>query len=221
MIWSALAISLKVALVATGVVAVVGTLCGRHLARRRYRGRALVDAVLMLPMFLPPTVLGYYLAMVIRPKSPIGGLIESAGIELLFTWLGAALASVVVALPLMVRSARIAFESVGRQYEEAAAMDGAGRFATFFHIVLPLARNGLFGGVALAFARAIGEFGATLMVSGNIPGRTQTMPLAIYEAFTLGDDNTALLLSLVLTGVALVVVFISLSLGGDTRRIHF
>lgn len=221
MTWTPLAISLKVALLATCIVAVVGTLLGRHLARRRYRGKALVDALVMSPMFLPPTVLGYYLTMVIRSRSPLGRFLASMDIEVMFTWWGAALASGVVALPLMVRSARIAFESVGRHFEEAAAIDGASRWATFAHIVLPLARNGLVGGIALTFARAIGEFGATLMVSGNIPGRTQTMPLAIYDAFTLGDDNTALLLSVILTAVSVVVVVISLSLGGDTRRLHF
>lgn len=215
MAWDALAISLKVSLAAAVAVAIVGTLLGRHLSRRRYRGRLLVDAVVMAPMFLPPTVLGYYLTLLVRRRSPIGEVLALADVEVMFTWWGAALASAIVALPLMVRSARIAFDAIDRQLEDAAAIDGAGRWSTFAHIVFPVARKGLLGGVALAFARAIGEFGATLMVSGSIPGRTQTMPLAIYEAFSLGDDRTALILSLILTVVSLIVIMTSLALGGE------
>lgn len=214
----ALLISLKVASVATLVVALFGTLIGRHLARRHYRGKNIVDAITMLPMLLPPTVLGYYLTIVIGRRAALGSFLASIGIEFTFTWYGAALASAIVALPLMVRAARAAFEGVDRDIEFAAAIDGAGHWRTFLHITLPLARNGLMGGIALTFARAIGEFGATLMLSGNIPGRTQTMPLAIYDAFTLGHDGDALLLSLVLTAVSLIVVVISLRLGSNKRR---
>lgn len=214
----ALLISLKVASVATIIIALLGTLIGRHLARRRYRGKDLVDAATMLPLLLPPTVLGYYLTVIFGRRAPLGSFLASIGIEFTFTWLGAALASAVVALPLMVRASRSAFEGVDRDLEAAAAIDGAGHWGTFFHISLPLARNGLMGGVALAFARAAGEFGATLMLSGNIPGRTQTMPLAIYDAFTLGDDAAAMMMSLLLTGVSLVVIVISLRLGSNGRR---
>ncbi len=219
-VWNALWLSLKVALVATFFVAVIGTFVGRHLARRRYRGKELLDAVTSLPLFLPPTVLGYYLTLLVGRRGALGGFLESIGIEFIFHWSGAALAGAVVAFPLMVRAARIAFQAVDRDLEDCAALDGAGRADTFFRIALPLARNGLMGGVALTFARAVGEFGATLMLAGNIPGRTQTMPLAIYDAFTLGDDEAALTMSLMLTGVSLVVVVGSLWVGerGGGRR---
>lgn len=209
----ALFLSLAVAFAATVAVALGGTLLGRYLAKRRSTAADLIDGLASLPLFLPPTVLGYYLTILVGTKSPAGKFLASFGIEFTFTWLGAALASGVVAFPLMVRSARIAFEKIDREMEEAAALDGAGRFQRWRYVLLPVARSGLAGGVVLAFARAIGEFGATLMLSGNIPGRTQTMPLAIYEAFTLGDHRTAAILSGILTGVSLLVVIIGLRLG--------
>lgn len=212
-IWSALRLSLLVAATATLGVGIVGTWLGRHLARRRYRGKELLDAATSLPLFLPPTVLGYYLTLLAGRNGWFGPILSGLGIEVIFTWLGAALASAVVALPLMVRSARIAFESVDHDLEDCAALDGATHLQVLLQIVLPLARNGLTGGLALAFARAIGEFGATLMLAGNIPGRTQTMPLAIYDAFTVGDDHAAMTMSLILTGVSLVVVLLALRLG--------
>lgn len=209
----ALFLSLLVAVSATAAVAVSGTLLGRYLATRHHGLADLIDALASLPLFLPPTVLGYYLTLLVGTRSAFGKFFASFGIEFTFTWLGAALASAVVAFPLMVRSARIAFEKIDRDMEEAAALDGADRFRRWRHILLPMARSGLAGGIVLAFARAIGEFGATLMLSGNIPGRTQTMPLAIYEAFTLGDDRTAAILSGILTAVSLVVVVTGLRLG--------
>jgi molybdate transport system permease protein len=212
-IWSALRLSLLVATTATLGVGILGAWLGRHLARRRYRGKELLDAATSLPLFLPPTVLGYYLTILAGRNGWFGPVLSSLGIEIIFTWIGAALASAVVALPLMVRSARIAFEAVDGELEESAALDGATRFQILRHIVLPLARNGLAGGLALAFARAIGEFGATLMLAGNIPGRTQTMPLAIYDAFTVGDDHAAMTMSLILTSVSLTVVLLALRLG--------
>jgi molybdate transport system permease protein len=211
----ALLLSLLVAASATLVVALTGTLLGRWLSRRHHPLSDLVDGLASLPLFLPPTVLGYYLTLLVGRRTFIGGMLSDIGIEFTFTWLGAALASAVVAFPLMVRSARIAFEGIDRSLEESAALDGATRLGRWSHIVLPLARGGLAGGIVLAFARAVGEFGATLMLSGNIPGRTQTMPLAIYEAFTVGDDATASALSLLLTVISLVVVFVGLRLGRD------
>ncbi|MCE2503759.1 MAG: molybdate ABC transporter permease subunit [Chlorobi bacterium] len=209
----ALLLSLLVASVATVGVALFGGLLGRWLALRRHTGGDIVDALASLPLFLPPTVLGYYLTVLVGRQTPIGGFFAGIGIEFMFTWLGAALASGIVAFPLMIRSSRIAFEGINREIEDSASLDGAGRLARWRYILLPLARSGLAGGIVLTFARAIGEFGATLMLSGNIPGRTQTMPLAIYEAFTLGDDKTAAVLSAILTGVSLVVVFVGLRLG--------
>ncbi|MCB0711103.1 MAG: molybdate ABC transporter permease subunit [Ignavibacteriae bacterium] len=208
-----LILSLLVASVATLVVGVVGGVLGRWLAVRQGGLSDIVDALASLPLFLPPTVLGYYLTLLVGRQTPVGEFLSSFGVEFTFTWLGAALASGVVALPLMVRSARIAFEGISHEVEDSAALDGAGRFSRWRYILLPLARGGLAGGVVLAFARGIGEFGATLMLSGSIPGRTRTMPLAIYEAFTLGDDETAALLSVILTAVSLVVVVLGLRLG--------
>lgn len=209
----ALFLSLAVALTATAAVALFGTLLGRYLGKRSNSGADAIDAIASLPLFLPPTVLGYYLTILVGTQSPVGKILASVGIEFTFTWLGAALASAVVAFPLMVRSARIAFEKIDREMEEAAALDGADRFQRWRYILLPMARSGLAGGIVLAFARGIGEFGATLMLSGNIPGRTQTMPLAIYEAFTLGDHRTAAVLSGILTAVSFIVVIIGLRLG--------
>lgn len=209
----AMFLSLVVALTATAAVGLFGALLGRYLAKHRHSKADLIDAFASLPLFLPPTVLGYYLTILVGTQSTVGKFLASVGIEFTFTWLGAALASAVVAFPLMVRSARIAFERIDRQMEEAAALDGADRLQQWRYILLPMARSGLAGGIVLAFARGIGEFGATLMLSGNIPGRTQTMPLAIYEAFTLGDHRTAAVLSAILTGVSLLVVLIGLRLG--------
>ncbi len=217
MLLDALILSLKSATLATIIATIVGTLIGRHLARRHYAGREMVDALTSLPMFLPPTVLGYYLVVVLGSRGPIGSLLDPIGVHLTFTWAGVVIAATVVSFPLMVRSARIAFGAVDRELEDSAALDGAGRWAAFTHIVLPQARSGLVGGVFLTFARAIGEFGATLMVAGNIPGRTQTMPLAIYEAFITGNDRTATVLAIVLTLVSLTVTIIGLRLGEERR----
>jgi molybdate transport system permease protein len=212
-VWSSLSISLKVAAASTLLVALLGTWTGRHLARGSYRGKEIVSSITLLPLFLPPTVLGYYMTLLFGRRGPIGEAAGAIGIEFTFTWLGAALASAAVAFPLMVQAARSAFEHIDRDLEDAAALDGAGRLRILLHIALPLARNGLLSGVALTFARAIGEFGATLMIAGNIPGRTQTMPLAIYDAFTLGDDALAFHLALLLTGVSLAVIVIGFHLG--------
>ncbi len=206
-------ISLEVALAATVAVAILGGITGWHLARHRYPGRELVGGLSLLPLFLPPTVLGYYLTLLFGRRAPLGELLGRFGVEFTFTRLGAALASATVAFPLMVQASRAAFETIDRELEEAAALDGAGRRRVLLHVSLPLARNGLLGGMALAFARAMGEFGATLMLAGDIPGRTQTMPLAIYDAFTIGDDSLAFRLALLLTIVSLAVILIGFRLG--------
>ena len=173
----------------------------------------MLDALASLPLFLPPTVLGYYLTLLFGRSGPFGEALGGLGIEITFTWAGAAIAGAVVAFPLMVRSARIAFSSIDPELERAAELDGASRWNRWRYIILPLARSGLIGGLMLSFGRAIGEFGATLMIAGNIPGRTQTLPLAIYEAFTLGDDEAATIMAVILTGVSVVVVFVGLRRG--------
>ncbi len=206
--WIALALSLKVALWATGLDLVLGVAAGFALARWRFPGRELVDSILLLPMVLPPTVLGYYLLVVIGRRGWLGGWLEREfGIHLIFTWQGAVLAATVVAFPFVCKSARAAFETVDVQFEEAAKVLGLAGPAIFFRITLPLAWRGILAGVLLAFARALGEFGATLMVAGSIPGKTQTLSIAVYEAVQAGQDDLANLLVL-LTSVTCVAVLL-------------
>ena len=214
MILDALSISLKVSLVATFLVAIVGTLLGWLLARGRFRGREALDSALTLPLVLPPTVTGYYLLLLFGRRGLLGGpLHEATGWTLAFTWYAGVLAATVVSLPLMVKSARAAIESVDIDLEFAAATLGAGRWETFRRVTLPLARRGLLAGSVLAFARAMGEFGATLMIAGSIPGRTQTMPLAIWEAVASGDDPEARVLVIVLTAVSLLMILLVARMG--------
>ncbi len=217
MAWPALKLSLSVALMATGLVVLSGTAFGWLLARGRFRGRELLDSVLMLPLVLPPTVTGYYLIVLLGRRGFLGGpLHQITGVSIPFSWIACVIAAAVVAHPLMVRAARSAFESIDTRQFLAAAALGHGGGSIFMRIAVPLARRGLAAGAVLSFARAIGEFGATLLLAGNIAGRTQTLPLAIYEAFQMGDDRAALILSLVLTGVSLLAMGLIARLG--TRR---
>jgi molybdate transport system permease protein len=195
----ALILSLKVTLVATAGVVVVGILLGLLLARTRFFGRTAVEALVTLPLVLPPTVVGYYLLTFLGSSGP---LVEWFGIDIVFTWWAAAFASFVVGLPLMVQSAKASIASVDPVLENAARTLGSSELGVFFRVTLPLARRGVAAGALLGGARALGEFGATLMVAGSIPGRTQTMPLLIYDAVQRRDYATANLLVLVMTLVA-------------------
>jgi molybdate transport system permease protein len=218
MVVEALRLSLGVAVVATLFVAVIGTWTGWALSRRRFAGREWIDALLNLPLVLPPTVTGYYLLVLLGRRGLLGRpLFEWSGWSVPFTWVACVVAAGVMAFPLMVRSARVAFEELDRHHLLAAASLGSGRAATFFRVALPLARRGLTAGIVLSFARALGEFGATLMLAGNIPGRTQTMPLAIYEAVVSGEDRAALSLALTLTVVSLAVMVAAGRLGRGRR----
>ncbi|UTY60324.1 MULTISPECIES: molybdate ABC transporter permease subunit [unclassified Massilia] len=206
--WTALGLSLKVALWATLLDLVLGVAAGYLLARCRFPGRDLLDAVLTLPMVMPPTVLGYYLLVLIGRQGPLGAWLQSSfGINLIFTWQAAVLAAAVVAFPLVLKAARSAFETVDVQLEQAARVLGVSEFAIFLRVTLPLAWRGVLAGVLLAFARTMGEFGATLMVAGSIPGKTQTLSIAVYEAVQAGQDDTANLLVLI-TSVTCVVVLV-------------
>ncbi|HEX4235167.1 MAG TPA: molybdate ABC transporter permease subunit [Caldimonas sp.] len=208
--WVALGLSLKVALWATAIDLVLGVAVGFALARLRFPGRELVDAILLLPMVLPPTVLGYYLLVVVGRRSPLGAWLENdLGIRLIFTWQGAVIASAVVAFPFVCKSARAAFENVDVQFEQAARVLGLASAAVFFRVTLPLAWRGIFAGVLLAFARAFGEFGATLMVAGSIPGKTQTLSIAVYEAVQAGQDGLANLLVLLTSTTCIVVLLLA------------
>ncbi len=207
--WPALALSLKVATWATLLNAVLGVAAGYALARLRFPGRELCDAVLTLPLVLPPTVLGYYLLVLVGRQGPLGAwLKDSFGVSLIFTWQGAVLAATVVAFPLVLKSARAAFESVEPQFEQAARVLGLSEWAVFFRVTLPLAWRGILAGLLLTFARALGEFGATLMVAGSIPGRTQTLSVAIYEAVQAGQDATANLL-VAITSLTCILVLLT------------
>jgi molybdate transport system permease protein len=208
-IWVPLLLTLKVALWATAINTLLGLACAYFLSRWRSPFSNFVDSVLTLPLVLPPTVLGYYLLVLLGRRGIFGAWLEKLGIELVFTWQGAVIASSVVAFPLVLRSARAALEGVNPMLENAARVMGLSEAAVFFRVSLPLALRGILAGVLLAFARALGEFGATLMIAGNLPGRTQTLSVAIYEAVQAGDDETALLLVLITSFTCIVVLMVS------------
>lgn len=198
-LWIPLGLSLKVAGWATLFAAVLGIGVAFILSRWRSPWCNVVDSVLTLPLVLPPTVIGYYLLVVFGRRGVVGQWLSSVGIELVFTWQGAVLAATIVAFPLVLKSARAAFEGVDSRLENAGLTLGLSPIEVFFRVSLPLALRGVMAGVLLAFARALGEFGATLMIAGSIPGRTQTLSIAIYEAVQVGNDDLALLMVLVIS----------------------
>ncbi len=220
MIWSAFKLSLLVSIIATIIVVLLGTSVAFVLAKRKFRGRELFDAIVTLPLVLPPTVTGYYLIVLLGRHGLIGKyLYDLTGWSVTFTWAGAVIAASVMALPLMVKSARAAIESVNPMYEVASYTLGKSELETFFRITLPLARRGMLAGVVLSFARALGEFGATLMLAGNIPGKTQTMPLAIYETVVAGENRQAQMLAFILTALSVAAIYLTNKLtGGRTRE---
>ena len=207
--WSALSLSLQVAGWATALNVVLGIGVGYLLARTRFVGRDVLDTLLTLPMVMPPTVLGYYLLVLLGRNGWIGRwLQDSFGINLIFALKGAVIAATIVAFPLVFKPARAAFEAIDRQVEEAGRVLGISEIGIFLRITLPLAWRGILAGVLLAFARALGEFGATLMVAGSIPGKTQTLSIAVYEAVQAGQDDIANTLVLI-TSLVCVVVLLS------------
>ncbi|KRW59718.1 molybdate ABC transporter permease subunit [Pseudomonas sp. TTU2014-080ASC] len=209
-IWSPFLLSMQVAGCATLLATVVGVAVGYLLARGRFPGRDLLDTLLTLPMVLPPTVLGYYLLVLLGQQGWLGGWLNDAfGIRLIFTWQGAAIAASIVAFPLVFKPARTAFESVDGQLEQAARVLGVSEFGIFLRVTLPLAWRGILAGILLAFARALGEFGATLMVAGSIPGKTQTLSLAIYEAVQAGQDELATTLVLFTSLICVVALLMA------------
>jgi molybdate transport system permease protein len=214
--WDAVRLSLQVLAVAVPIIFVAGIALGLVFARRRFRGKMLAETLVMLPLVLPPSVVGYGLLRFLGRGGPV---VEWLDINILFTWQAAAIASAVVGLPLMVQSARVGIEGVDPAMEDAAQVDGATRLHVLFAMTLPLARRGIFTGLALGATRALGEFGATLAIAGSIPGRTQTMPLAVYDAMQRGDYDTANALSLIMVtlGFATILFTRSLSERGETR----
>jgi molybdate transport system permease protein len=210
----ALRLSLQVAVAATALNALVGIPIAFLLARRRFWGRSLVDLLVTLPLVLPPTVVGYYLIVLLGRRGVLGApLYELSGFTVAFTWYAAVIAATVMALPLLVRTVRAAIESVDRDLERAAYTLGRSGLRTAIEVTLPLARNGILAGLVLAFARALGEFGATLMLAGNIPGRTATVPLSIYTAVQTGESGEALGLVAALTLLSCLVLVAANRLG--------
>jgi molybdate transport system permease protein len=205
--WVALALTLKVAGCATALNLLLGIGIGYAMARARFPGRDVLDAVFTLPMVMPPTVLGFYLLVLIGSHGPIGAwLLQHFGVRLIFTWQAAVIAATVVAFPLVFKAARAAFETVDPQLEDAARTLGIGEAAIFLRVTLPLAWRGILAGLLLSFARALGEFGATLMVAGSIPGKTQTLSIAVYEAVQAGQDDTANFLVAITSLVCIAVL---------------
>ena len=205
--WAPVLLSLRVAGTALIVVMVLGTLAARVMTRAHFPGRDIVDGLLTLPLVLPPVVTGFLLLVLGGRNGPVGRLLDATlDLQILFTATAAVIASAVVSFPLMYQSARAAFLATDRGLEDAARTLGAGEARVFFTITLPLAWPGLVAGIVLAFARALGEFGATAMVAGNIPGRTTTVPLAIYFLAEAGDLQTAGIYSLIISALCMALI---------------
>jgi len=211
--WTPLFISIKVAGIATLLAIVIG-LALSYLLSHTFPGKALIEALVTAPLVLPPTVLGYYLLVLLGSQGPLGAFLEKDfGIELVFTWQGAVVAATVASLPLFVRTCLPALEAVDSGMLDAARTLGSSELKVFFSVTLPLAWRGVLAAIALAFARALGDFGTTLMVAGNIPGKTQTMPIAIYDAMVSGRSVQAAWLVGVITVVSIVILTILGSVG--------
>lgn len=208
-------LSLRVSLLATLLVAIVGIPLAWLLARRDFRGKEILYGLAALPLVLPPTVLGYYLLVGLGRQSPVGQWLETIGLPLVFTWRGAVIATAVASFPLLVLTARAGFEAVDQRLENMARTLGRSELDIFRRVTLPLAWPSLVAGAALTFARALGDFGATLMVAGNIPGRTQTASLYIYDLLQANRRAEAGAMAMIVTIIALILFIISQSM---TRR---
>lgn len=217
--WFPLWLSLKVAALATAISLIFGIWLAWLLANKDFHGKDLLDALTTLPLALPPTVLGYYLLVVIGRASWFGQAWEKiTGSPLVFTWRAAVIASTLHAIPLLVKSARAALENVDRAFERAARSLGASEWRLFWRVSIPLARRPIAAATALAFARSLGDFGATLMVAGDIPGRTQTAAIAIYDAVESGNTILARTLVLVISLLTVGIVFLANRL--EQRRVQ-
>ncbi len=217
--WFPLWLSLRVAVLATAAAVVFGLWLAWLLANREFRGKEWLDAVIALPLVLPPTVLGYYLLVLLGRASPLGKLYETVvGQPLVFTWQAAVVAALFHALPLLVKSARAALESVDPVYQRAARTLGASEWRVFLRVTLPLTQRQVLAAAALAFARSLGDFGVTLMIAGNIPGRTQTISVAIYDAVMADNAAAARAMVLVVSAVALATLALANRLSGAAMR---
>ncbi|EKE43567.1 ModB [Oceaniovalibus guishaninsula JLT2003] len=218
--WQAVALSLRVSLTATALSLPLGIWIAWLLARRRFPGKQVLNGLVHLPLILPPVVTGYLLLLTFGTQGPVGGpLRDWFGVTLAFRWTGAALAAAIMAFPLMVRAIRLSFEAVDPRLEEAAATLGASRLRVFATVTLPLIAPGIVAGAVLAFAKAMGEFGATITFVANIPGRTQTLPSAIYGFLQVpGGEGPALRLVLVSVAVAMTALLVSEVLAARASR---
>jgi molybdate transport system permease protein len=206
--WIPIKLSIEIASISVITVFFLGTLTARILSRKRFFGKTAVETILTLPLVLPPTVVGFLLIIIFGLNSPVGRLIENIfGSPIMFTWWAAVLASSVVAFPLMYQSAKTGFLSIDPGAEEAARVDGATEWKVFLYVTLPLSAKTLVTGLILSFARALGEFGATLMFAGNLPGKTQTAPTAIYVAIESGNMETAWLWVIAMAGISFLMLF--------------
>jgi molybdate transport system permease protein len=206
--WFPLWLSLRVAALATFFVLTAGTLIAYVLSHKTFRGKNLVDSLITLPLVLPPTVLGYYLLVMVGRQSPLGHLYEVVfGQPLVFTWQAAVVAAFLHSAPIYIKAGRAVLETVDTRYEWAAHSLGASEWRTFWRVTLPLAWRGLSSLASLSFARSLGDFGVTIMVAGNIPGQTQTLSVAIFDAVESGDGRLARILVLVISAVALVLLW--------------
>jgi molybdate transport system permease protein len=213
-VMSPLMLTLKIASISTAFVMVLGIVIAYVLAKREFTGKWLADVLVTLPLVLPPTVTGYILVLLLGKNGILGSIFTKiTGSGILFTWQAAAIAAFVVSLPMMVKTATSAIGAVDRNVEEAACVLGRSEFETALFITLPLAKKGIIAGCILSFARAVGEFGATLMVAGNIQGKTSTMPLSIYGAYQTGNNELANLLVFVLVVISLITIAATSKLG--------
>ena len=204
-----LGLTVQIAVVGTAINLPIALGVSWLIVKRRIPGRLVFDALVSLPLAVPPVVVGYALLLLLGNRGPVGGLLNDLlGVELVFTWFAAALAAAVVSFPLMARAVMVAMGGVDEHLEQAARSLGASALRVFFTITVPLAYRGILAGVLLGFVRAISEFGATIIVAGNIPGKTQTLPLAIYSEVLLGDDAMALRLISVSVGLAVVTLLV-------------
>ena len=211
-------LTLQVAVVGTAINLPVALCVSWLIVKRRIRGRLVVDALVSLPLAVPPVVVGYALLLLLGKNGALGGLLDRLGIEIVFTWFAAALAAAVVSFPLMARSIMIAMGEVDEQLEMAARSLGAGALRAALTITIPLAYRGILAGTLLGFVRAVSEFGATIIVAGNIPGKTQTLPLAIYSRVIAGDDALAIRLIAVSVGLAVATLLLHNRLLGRSSR---
>lgn len=201
-------LSIRVALLATVIAFFLGVLFAYLLTKKKVPGKNIWETILILPMILPPSIVGYLLLKVFGKRGPIGAfLLDTFGIQIVFTWIACVIAATVVALPLMYQNAKGAFQSVDPSYELAAKTLGSSSFKVFRTVTFPLSGPGIVSGIVLTFARALGEFGATLMLAGNIPGKTQTIPTAIYYAVVVGKDEKASMLVLIMVLFSFALIF--------------